>query len=114
MRHAESGRHSARYALVQAHARAAALIKSGLAPLERQVEPAVVSASGAFFEYLETKAYKMHPGAAVQVPQLHQMPHLRRCAPEDRGLLWRIGTKAQADAVFDAFRRFMPSGLKWS
>ena len=40
-----------------------------------------------------------------------------RCAGARRkteSLLWRIGTKADADAVMAPQQRFMPTGVSWS
>ena len=60
-----------------------------------------------FFGYLESKAYKMHPRAAVRVPQLHAL-HGAAARPEAESLLWRMGTRADADAVLPPAQRFMP------
>jgi hypothetical protein len=55
-----------------------------LAELERQVEPALVRRQALLRIPGDQVLQDAHPGAAVQVPQLHALRHLRRRAPEDR------------------------------
>jgi excinuclease ABC subunit A len=68
-----------------------------------------------FFEYLESKAYKMH--IRVLLSKYRSYTPCGTCGGarlKTESLLWRIGTKAQADAVLDPAKRFMPQGVKWS
>jgi excinuclease ABC subunit A len=68
-----------------------------------------------FFEYLETKAYKMH--IRVLLSKYRSYTTCPTCAGarlKTESLLWRIGSKADADAVMEPSRRFMPSGVKWT
>ena len=68
-----------------------------------------------FFEYLETKAYKMH--IRVLLSKYRSYTPCGTCAGarlKTESLLWRIGSKAQADAVLAPEKRFMPQGVSWS
>ncbi|MEY4737721.1 MAG: hypothetical protein RL302_2040, partial [Pseudomonadota bacterium] len=68
-----------------------------------------------FFAYLETKAYKMH--IRVLLSKYRSYTPCGTCGGarlKTESLLWRIGTKAQADAVMLPSKRFMPKGVKWS
>jgi hypothetical protein len=68
-----------------------------------------------FFEYLETKAYKMH--IRVLLSKYRSYTPCPRCAGarlKTESLLWRIGSKADADAVMPPPQRFMPQGVAWS
>ncbi|MEP6970179.1 MAG: excinuclease ABC subunit A, partial [Betaproteobacteria bacterium] len=68
-----------------------------------------------FFEYLETKAYKMH--IRVLLSKYRSYTPCPTCAGarlKTESLLWRIGSAADADAVMDPARRFMPQGVTWS
>ena len=70
---------------------------------------------GRFFEYLESKAYKMH--IRVLLSKYRSYTECPRCGGarlKTDSLLWRIGTREQADAVLPAAQRFMPSGVAWS
>jgi len=65
-----------------------------------------------FFEYLETKAYKMH--IRVLLSKYRSYTPCGTCGGarlKTESLLWRIGTKAQADAVLPPAKRFMPQGV---
>jgi excinuclease ABC subunit A len=68
-----------------------------------------------FFAYLETKSYKMH----IRV-LLSKYRSYTKCSTCDgarlqgEALLWRVGTKAQADRAMPPAKRFMPVGVKWS
>ena len=68
-----------------------------------------------FFEYLETKAYKMH--IRVLLSKYRSYTPCPSCAGarlKTESLLWRIGSQADADAVMAPEQRFMPSGVAWS
>ncbi len=68
-----------------------------------------------FFEYLETKAYKMH--IRVLLSKYRSYTPCGSCAGarlKTESLLWRVGSKADADAVLRPAQRFMPQGVKWS
>ncbi len=68
-----------------------------------------------FFGYLESKAYKMH--IRVLLSKYRSYTPCPTCAGARlklESLLWRIGTKEDADAVLDPSKRFMPVGVKWS
>lgn len=68
-----------------------------------------------FFAYLESKAYKMH--IRVLLSKYRSYTPCPTCAGARlklESLLWRIGSKEDADAVLDPARRFMPVGVKWS
>ena len=68
-----------------------------------------------FFEYLETKSYKMH--IRVLLSKYRSYTPCGACGGarlKTESLLWRIGSKAAADAVLDPAQRFMPVGVKWS
>jgi excinuclease ABC subunit A len=68
-----------------------------------------------FFEYLESKAYKMH--IRVLLSKYRSYTPCGTCGGARlklEPLLWRIGTKADADAVLPPDKRFLPVGAKWS
>ena len=68
-----------------------------------------------FFEYLESKAYKMH--IRVLLSKYRSYTPCPSCAGarlKTEALQWRIGSAADADAVVPAAKRFMPSGVAWS
>ena len=68
-----------------------------------------------FFEYLESKAYKMH--IRVLLSKYRSYTPCTACNGarlKTEALLWRIGTAAEADAVLPAARRFLPAGTGWS
>ncbi|MDP9898268.1 excinuclease ABC subunit UvrA [Variovorax ginsengisoli] len=68
-----------------------------------------------FFGYLESKAYKMH--IRVLLSKYRSYTPCPDCAGARlklEPLLWRMGSKADADAVLAPARRFMPVGVKWS
>ncbi len=68
-----------------------------------------------FFDYLESKAYKMH--IRVLLSKYRSYTTCPTCAGarlKTESLLWRLGTKAQADAVLAPENRFMPNGVEWT
>jgi excinuclease ABC subunit A len=68
-----------------------------------------------FFEYLESKAYKMH--IRVLLSKYRSYTPCGTCGGarlKTESLLWRIGTKEQADAVLPPAKRFMPQGVTWT
>jgi len=72
-----------------------------------------------FFEYLEGKAYKMH--IRVLLSKYRSYAPCTVCNGarlKTEALLWRIGSKADADAAMDAesgrYTRFMPAGVGWT
>ena len=68
-----------------------------------------------FFEYLETKAYKMHIRVLLSKYRSYtECPTCSGARLQTESLLWRMGTKEQADAVLQPSLRFMPSGVAWS
>ena len=68
-----------------------------------------------FFGYLESKAYKMHIRVLLSKYRSYTpCPACGGARLKLESLLWRIGGKADADAVLPPARRFMPVGAKWS
>jgi excinuclease ABC subunit A len=68
-----------------------------------------------FFEYLETKAYKMHIRVLLSKYRSYtECPDCGGARLKTESLLWRIGSKAAADAVLEPAKRFMPQGVKWT
>ncbi|MGE4242193.1 excinuclease ABC subunit UvrA [Ramlibacter sp.] len=68
-----------------------------------------------FFGYLESKAYKMH--IRVLLSKYRSYTPCETCGGarlKTDSLLWRLGGKAEADAVLDPSKRFMPVGVAWS
>ncbi|WP_374672204.1 excinuclease ABC subunit UvrA [Acidovorax temperans] len=68
-----------------------------------------------FFDYLESKAYKMH--IRVLLSKYRSYTPCPVCAGarlKTESLLWRIGRKEDADAVMEPGQRFMPQGVQWS
>ncbi len=68
-----------------------------------------------FFEYLESKAYKMHIRVLLSKYRSYtECPSCGGARLKLESLLWRIGTKAQADAALPADKRYLPTGVQWS
>jgi excinuclease ABC subunit A len=68
-----------------------------------------------FFEYLESKSYKMH--IRVLLSKYRSYTPCGTCNGarlKTESLLWRIGSKADADAVLEPSKRFMPAGVQWT
>ncbi len=68
-----------------------------------------------FFEYLESKAYKMHIRVLLSKYRSYtECPTCGGARLKLESLLWRLGTQAAADAVLSPAQRFLPVGAKWS
>jgi excinuclease ABC subunit A len=68
-----------------------------------------------FFDWLESKSYKMHIRVLLSKYRAYTpctACNGARLKPD--ALLWRVGTKQDADAVLPASQRFLPKGVKWS
>ena len=68
-----------------------------------------------FFEYLESKSYKMH--IRVLLSKYRSYTPCETCGSARlklESLLWRLGTKEAADAVLPPAERFMPVGVQWT
>jgi excinuclease ABC subunit A len=68
-----------------------------------------------FFGYLESKAYKMH--IRVLLSKYRSYTRCPTCAGARlklEPLLWRIGSKQDADEVLPPEQRFLPVGAAWS
>ncbi|RZJ22789.1 MAG: excinuclease ABC subunit A, partial [Haliea sp.] len=68
-----------------------------------------------FFGYLESKAYKMH--IRVLLSKYRSYTPCEVCGGARlklESLLWRLGSKEDADAVLEPAKRFMPVGVQWS
>jgi excinuclease ABC subunit A len=115
MRHAEAAGIPRDTAVEQTHARAAAM---GHRPAARNGTASGTSSwygVARFFEYLETKAYKMHIRVLLSKYRSYtECPSCHGARLKTESLLWRMGTKAQADAVLPPHLRFMPAGVQWS
>ena len=68
-----------------------------------------------FFEYLESKSYKMH--IRVLLSKYRSYTPCPVCAGarlKGDSLLWRLGDAAQADGAMPQSERFMPQGVAWT
>jgi excinuclease ABC subunit A len=68
-----------------------------------------------FFEYLESKAYKMH--IRVLLSKYRSYTPCTACGGARlklESLLWRVGSKADADAVLEPSKRVLPVGVEWT
>ena len=68
-----------------------------------------------FFTYLESKAYKMH--IRVMLSKYRSYTPCETCGGarlKTESLLWRVGSKADADAVLAPEKRFLPTGVAWT
>jgi excinuclease ABC subunit A len=68
-----------------------------------------------FFEYLESKAYKMH--IRVLLSKYRSYTPCEACGGARlklESLLWRLGSKEDADAALPPAQRFMPVGVQWT
>ncbi|MEO7056540.1 MAG: excinuclease ABC subunit A, partial [Caldimonas sp.] len=67
-----------------------------------------------FFGYLESKAYKMHIRVLLSKYRSYTpCPVCGGARLKLEALLWRLGTKADADGVLAPEKRFMPVGTGW-
>ncbi len=67
-----------------------------------------------FFDWLETKAYKMHIRVLLSKYRAYTpCPSCEGARLKHDALLWRLGTKQNADKVFSSYKRFKPLGVKW-
>ncbi|MCP2087447.1 UNVERIFIED_ORG: excinuclease ABC subunit A [Paraburkholderia sediminicola] len=67
-----------------------------------------------FFEYLESKAYKMH--IRVLLSKYRSYTPCETCGGarlKTESLLWRLGSKQNADEVLAPEKRFVPRGVDW-
>jgi excinuclease ABC subunit A len=67
-----------------------------------------------FFEYLESKSYKMH--IRVLLSKYRSYTPCGACGGARlklEALLWRLGSKADADGVQKPEKRFLPTGAAW-
>ncbi|CUI52823.1 excinuclease ABC subunit UvrA [Achromobacter ruhlandii] len=72
-----------------------------------------------FFDWLETKSYKMHVRVLLSKYRSYTpCPTCNGARLKPDALLWRLGTKAEADSVLPPedgrYKRFMPVGANWS
>ncbi|MEY3612005.1 MAG: UvrABC system protein, partial [Pseudomonadota bacterium] len=68
-----------------------------------------------FFEYLESKAYKMHIRVLLSKYRSYtECPTCQGARLKTESLLWRIGSHSDADGVLPLEKRFMPAGVKWT
>ena len=68
-----------------------------------------------FFAWLETKSYKMH--IRVLLSKYRAYTPCAACAGarlKTDALLWRLGTRSDADALLRPGERFKPAGASWS
>ncbi|MFG6488166.1 excinuclease ABC subunit UvrA [Roseateles sp. BYS78W] len=68
-----------------------------------------------FFDYLESKAYKMHIRVLLSKYRSYtECPSCRGARLKTEALLWRVGSKALADAALPPEQRFLPVGVDWT
>ena len=68
-----------------------------------------------FFEYLETKSYKMHIRVLLSKYRSYTLcGECNGARLQTESLLWRIGSLAGAELAMPAAKRFLPSGVSWS
>ncbi len=68
-----------------------------------------------FFAYLESKAYKMHIRVLLSKYRSYTpCPSCGGARLKLESLLWRVGSKEDADAVLEPRQRFMPQGVAWT
>jgi len=68
-----------------------------------------------FFEYLESKAYKMHIRVLLSKYRSYTpCPTCHGARLKTEALLWRVGSKDLADLALPASQRVMPPGVPWT
>ncbi len=68
-----------------------------------------------FFDYLESKAYKMHIRVLLSKYRSYtECPQCKGARLKTDSLLWRVGGKDDADAVLPPATRFLPRGVDWT
>jgi excinuclease ABC subunit A len=68
-----------------------------------------------FFDYLESKAYKMHIRVLLSKYRSYtECPDCGGARLKTESLLWRLGTREDADAVLPPEQRFRPRGVAWT
>ena len=78
------------------------------------MERTVVWHAALFFQYLESKAYKMHIRVLLfKYRSYTTCPACCGARLKTESLLWRVGSAADADAVLVPAQRFMPPGVVW-
>ena len=67
-----------------------------------------------FFDWLETKSYRMHIRVLLSKYRAYTpCPTCEGARLKHDALLWRLGTKQDADQVFGAYKRFRPLNVRW-
>jgi excinuclease ABC subunit A len=68
-----------------------------------------------FFDWLESRSYKMHVRVLLSKYRSYTpCPDCRGARLKDDALLWRLGSAADANAVLDPAARFRPAGVEYS
>ncbi len=68
-----------------------------------------------FFAYLETKSYKMHIRVLLSKYRSYTTcPVCNGARLKTDALIWRVGSKVQADAAMPCAKRLMPMGVQWT
>ncbi|BDT69308.1 UvrABC system protein A [Comamonadaceae bacterium OS-1] len=68
-----------------------------------------------FFEYLETKSYKMHIRVLLSKYRSYTTcPACEGARLKTESLLWRLGSVEYANTVLDPAKRHLPQGVSWS
>ncbi len=76
--------------------------------------PGVWYGAARFFSWLETKSYKMHIRVLLSKYRAYTpCPACGGARLKPDALLWRLGTKDNADGVLDAQSRFRPHGVRF-
>ncbi len=69
--------------------------------------------SQSFFQWLETKSYKMHIRVLLSKYRAYELYPACRGAPfKPEALLWRLGTREDADRVLPGAERCRPLGME--
>ncbi len=68
-----------------------------------------------FFDWLESRSYKMHVRVLLsRYRSYDECPSCRGARLKPESLLWRVGTKDDADAVLAPAQRFKPNGVRFT